>query len=80
MKHFLSLLYLASLSGLLAILFDILIRQSIVAPIIENKHLSEECKLYRKTREHMLAVFLVGFFIFLIIKLGFKLKSNIINY
>ena len=47
--------------GLIAVVADIIIRQAILQQTIERKHIPEECKQYRLTKEHFVSVFIVAF-------------------
>ncbi len=58
----------ATFSGIVTVLLDILIKQTMVEYIVEKDKLSEDCKKYRRTHTHMLAVFLLGFIVFYLVK------------
>jgi hypothetical protein len=59
--------YGAILAGLITILGDIFIRQTIVANTIEKDKVPEVCKQYRKTKSHLFSLFTVGVVVFFVV-------------
>ncbi len=56
------------ISGLLAVLFDLIIRQIIIHSLIEKDKLPDDCKKYKGTLPHLLSTFFVGSLLFLIFR------------
>ena len=67
MSH-LHILFITVISGLIAVLFDLIIRQIVLSPLIEKNIIPNECKKFRGTKEHIITTFLLGCFLFLIIR------------
>jgi hypothetical protein len=56
----------AILSGIIAILYDKILRQIIFEQTIEKGYISEECKQYRRTFPHYITIFFMGVTIYVI--------------
>jgi hypothetical protein len=56
------------ISGLLAVLFDLIIRQIFIGITIEKNNLPKECKKYKGTMTHLISTFIVGSVLFLIFR------------
>ena len=54
--------------GLLAVLFDLIIRQIFISKVIEKNNIPKECKKYKGTMSHILSTFTVGCLLFLIFR------------
>lgn len=64
------------LSGLLAILYDKILRQTIFEHVIEKGYISEECKQYRRTLHHYTSIFFMGCSIYILIHIfGLSLRD-----
>jgi hypothetical protein len=54
------------IAGIIAIFADVLIKQKVIQPLYEQQHMPKECIDYRKTNTHLIAVFLVGVIVYLL--------------
>lgn len=54
------------LSGFTSVLVDRYIRQTIIEPSIENDHLPQACKYYRRTKIHIVSLFILGMIVFIV--------------
>ncbi len=75
---FTSILFQSILSGIIAIIIDIIIRQLFIQNIIEKEHLPKECIKYRRTKIHFISIFLVGFIMYFLFSIFHLNKKYII--
>jgi len=59
--------FIAIVSGLIALLADIFIKQTVIFHTIEKPHIPQECIKYRTTHHHYLSVFLLGCILFIVL-------------
>jgi hypothetical protein len=55
------------MSGLITALADKFVRQYLIEPTIEKKHLPENCKVYRRSNIHFISLFITGMILFVLI-------------
>ncbi len=55
------------ISGIIALLADILVKKTFIYHTIEKPHIPDECVKYRDTRPHYLSVFLLGCIVFVVL-------------
>jgi hypothetical protein len=73
-----NILFYGIISGIIAVIVDIIIRQIFIQNIIEKDYLPKECVKYRKTKIHFISIFLVGFIMYFIFSLFHLNKKYIV--
>jgi hypothetical protein len=56
-------------AGLITAVADKFVRQHVIEPTIEKKHLPDNCKQYRRTKIHFVSLFITGMTVYLLIHL-----------
>ena len=72
-----NILFYSIISGIIAIIVDIIIRQLFIQNILEKDHLPKDCIKYRRTKTHFVCIFLVAFIINFLFSL-FRLNKKYI--
>lgn len=55
------------ISGFIVALADKVVRQLVIEPTIEKKHLPDICKQYRRTKIHFISLCITGMMVYLLI-------------
>lgn len=70
------------ISGIIAILGDILVRQTVIEQVYEIDHISTECRQYRRTYPHFVSVAALGMTVFIVMSMlqyRFKTLRHFLN-